>query len=272
MGCCESRDKSKDRAPEESTYQSFMTYTRPPTPANYEIVEEAKSLGLKPLNEEDKEAYERYLYIESLENSNSWEKIKHSGWFDISKLNGTTKYDSHTPVSKIWFSLGTKVELSIILDFLNEPKKRLSWDKNFKTYEIIDGNFPTNYTIYFLIKLFAYKGDYIEKRVVAYDKDSVVVVYYSVENEQRPKQRWVSRGITHIGLTRIRIVNGKIEFVIIGQSDPSSTLAKLAQNVGIGLSDEWCKKYKSAILEARKGSENRRKDTEILEENKCSCK
>lgn len=273
MGCCESRDKTADKKSSSHKSKEEVNEIVKSAPAAHAvdapngIIAEGRKLGFRDLNEEDPEAYERYLYIEELENTRTWESVKDSSWFKIQKIKGT-KYDDYFPVSKIWFSLDERVDLSIILEYLNNPEKRLSWDKNFKIYEVIDGTFQTNYVIYYLASLLAYKGDYIEKRVCATHNDTVVIVYYSVENEKRPAQKGVSRGKTFIGLTRIRLVNDKIEFELFAQSDPDSSLAKLAANLGVSKSDEWCKKYKTALLANKKSKENRETEVEIIEDNK----
>ncbi|CAG9313911.1 unnamed protein product [Blepharisma stoltei] len=235
MGCCYSRDKILQDT--DIAKNSFIS--------------EAKYLKLQTLEEEnDPKSNELINYIQDLDISDQWELVKDEDWYKVSKLKGS-KYNSEYPISKLWFHLEGRVPLRIILDELNTPEKRMAWDKNFKIYEIIGGDFPRNYTIYYLISVLGYKGDYIEKKIISIWNDKVVVITYSVENENKPPINGINRGTTHLGVTIISLLNERTEITMYNQTEPNSTLGKLFTNLAVGKMGAWCKKYKNAIQKAR---------------------
>ncbi|CAG9325798.1 unnamed protein product [Blepharisma stoltei] len=255
MGCCESREvKSIQRSIKNNRTIEFL---------NVPLISEAKMLQISHLREKgDTKALEIVEYIDELNRANNWKNVKNDGWIKIQKIDGS-KYNPDYPVSKIWFHLEERLPLYMILDHLNSPIKRVSWDKNFKSYEIIDGDIQNCYTLYYSLSLLGYKGDYIEKRIIGIHNHMVVVVYYSVDHELKPEIKQFSRGVIHIGFLTIEVVDGRTELCFYNQVDPNYKLSKLFAHIGVSKSDEWCKKFKNILI--RSNAERKLISEEYLE-------
>lgn len=136
------------------------------------------------------------------------------------------------------FKMDERVPLHIILSCLNSPTKRLSWDNNLRAFEVIDGKYQNEYTLYYSLSLLGYKGDYIEKRILAIHSNMVIIVFFSVDHPSKPPIKGTSRGFTHLGLLTIKNVDDSTEFCFYNQTDPNSKLGKLTANIGVNKSDE----------------------------------
>lgn len=84
-----------------------------------------------------------------------------------------------------------------------------------------------------MISILGYKGDYVEKRIVATHEDMVVIIYYSINHPDKPIYNGINRGISYIGVTMIKLVNDRTEITMYSQTNPNSTLGKLFSNLAV---------------------------------------
>ncbi|CAG9318943.1 unnamed protein product [Blepharisma stoltei] len=248
MGCCstrDSKDKSKfdiDPKAEEECMEIENTAMGLPS-----LISEARDMGLLDLeNEKDPKIWDLWTYYLELNENAQWDPVLYEPWLDIKKID-SSKYNSDYPVSNATITFSHQIPLKILLEQLNVPEERMKWDKHFIRFEIVDGKFMNNYVTYRQIGAFGYKGDFLDRRVVAIYKDTVVIIFYAENDELRPPTKDFNRAKSIIGIHVIKVGNGKTVIQLVQQSDLNSALARLVAKLGPKKMKDWCKELVKRI-------------------------
>ena len=151
------------------------------------FLEQVSSLKLKPIGMlEAAKSVDIIDYVEELDKSQQWEKIKDGGNFEVKRLT-SSKYNDEFPVEFTQYSMHRQIPFEILAKVLYQPNERMTWDTKIKAYEIIEGNSLGSCVSYHVVEDYQiYRGDFIERRVIGIHNNQFVVVSYSIENSARP--------------------------------------------------------------------------------------
>jgi hypothetical protein len=121
-------------------------------------------------------------YIESqINNKTDFEPLISKNGFDIFINKNGSIFNEKIPMIKMIYNipaseLKSGINIKDIDSIMNEPEKRMKWDKSLKEYKIIEGN-KENYILHYVMKspmIFVSERDVIDKRLDFYNDD----VYY----------------------------------------------------------------------------------------------
>ncbi|OMJ88222.1 hypothetical protein SteCoe_9881 [Stentor coeruleus] len=241
MGCCESRDKSSK--PVENIN---ITYNL--------ISKESKDLQIQQITSvKDPKIQEILLHTKELDSKDDWDSVVQETNLQIKKRQGS-KYSQDLIVSKLQFTFDNQVPLSLLLDELNIGANRKQWDTNFKIFENIEEDSPNNFLLYSVFSVLFFKTEYLERKSVVFQNNTVFVVVYSIEDERKPIDKSVTRAHTHFGVMAIADKDNKTEMTVFNQTDPNSTMAKMGTALGIKALKGWAdtlKKRVSKVMSSR---------------------
>jgi hypothetical protein len=121
-------------------------------------------------------------YIESqINNKTDFEPLISKNGFDIFINKNGSVFNEKIPMIKMIYNIPASelkegINIKDIDSIMNEPEKRMKWDKTLKDYKIIEGN-KENYILHYVLKspmIFVSERDVIDKRLDFYNDD----VYY----------------------------------------------------------------------------------------------
>lgn len=104
-----------------------------------------------------------------------------------------------------------------------------------------------NYVTYRTLSAFGYKGDFLDRRVVAIYKNTILILFYAENDSFRAPSSQYNRGRTIIGIHIIKIENSIQTLTFIQQTDLNSSLARLAAKLGPRKMKDWCKEYRNQV-------------------------
>lgn len=211
MGCCESRNgKEKPKLPKEQSStntatsskksesgSSLQDFSKPRKMKSVSFKDEVEiDMGtipftIKTLEEvSDKEVLDRMFFSdECVRDPLDWyEEFRDICVHIKSKVKTFRDITSRVVVTEIDF--GINVPTSLIIDLLNHPHMRQSWEKSMSLIEV-KGNDFNDYLVFSRIEImFVYKKYLVERRLTRKHNNAVAILYYSIEypNEKVPSQ------------------------------------------------------------------------------------
>jgi hypothetical protein len=171
--------------------------------------------------------------------------VKHEGLLTIKKRMGS-KYVNDFLVSRLEFYFDYQVPLKLILDLINMEEWRTKWDKNFFEFKNIEKNQEYEFLLYSAFKVLTFKTEYVEKKFVVFDDDSVSIVVFSVDHQKVPIGD-VNRAHTFFSVIKIFLHHGKTGMIVYNQTDPKNTFARMATGIAIPKLSDWAGKLKNQV-------------------------
>lgn len=92
-----------------------------------------------------------------------------------------------------------------------------------------------------------YKGDYVERRLLGTQDNSVILVSYSVDHESRPVSQKFARGTTIFGVFQIYETDRGVELLFHTQTNSNSRIGPIFNASVPGCLFSWFLKMKSNI-------------------------
>lgn len=255
MGCCESRNgqevvelpKEKfgaDTAPSSKLSESgsqMQDFSKPRKMKSVSFKDEIEidvgtiPFAIKTLEEvSDKEVLDRMFFADDcVKDPLDWYEEFHDICIHIkSKVKTFREITSKVVVTEI--DLGINVPTSFIIDLLNHPHMRQSWDKNTSLIEVIGNDF-NDYLVFSRIEImFVYKKYLVERRLTRKHNNSVAILYYSVGYSPEKVPSQIKAGATLVntilGVHYIKqyVHTTKLVMVSMLEPDQQSIATKLA--------------------------------------------
>lgn len=212
MGCCESREKT------------------PQKPENSQDKNQTFREGLKNLESVNNETLQDKLrHIEELETSSMWKLMFKQKNIEVCQIP-SSKYSSEFPVARTQVVFEGIIPVKKLVEKINNPQKRLKWDKMFSQIEVLEGNPMQESILRSVVNSLGYKGEYLTKKNIGYYKDSVTIVEYSIEDPRFPLNKNCTRGNIHFAVTKVYCTEQKTYLVFYNQVDPNTKLVKVYPN------------------------------------------
>jgi hypothetical protein len=211
------------------------------------VSKEAKLLNIQKLSDiKDQNILDIFFHIKELEAKEDWELVKEEGSLIIKKRTGS-KYSNDLIVSKLQFTFDCYVPLIIVLDELNLGAHRKQWDTNFAVYENIQEDSPNNFLLYSIFSVLFFKTEYLERKSVILDDNTVSIIVYSVEDDRKPITKSVTRAHTHLSVMTISEKDDQTHITVFNQINPNSTVGKMGASIGITKLSSWAEALKKQV-------------------------
>jgi hypothetical protein len=194
----------------------------------------------------DPKIQEILLHTKELDSKDDWDTVVQDLNLQIKKRHGS-KYSQDLIVSKLQFTFDYQVPLLLLLNELNIGANRMQWDSNFKIFENIEEDSPNNFLLYSVFSVLFFKTEYLERKTVVFQNNTVFVVVYSIEDERKPITKSTTRAHTHFGVMAITDKDNKTEMTVFNQTDPNSTVGKMGTAVGIKALKGWADNLKKRV-------------------------
>lgn len=252
MGCCDSREKKN--------HNFFDTPEQAKNHSPNEIwVKKASSLQLLPFEAlTEPKAIEILKYIIELESENKWQPALSEADLTISKLDNS-KYDQSNIVTKASVYLDKITDLKMILEYITHPVSRKSWDFFIDHIEVIEEDIHSRF-LYRKIRVLFYSAEFVEKQVVTVLNGKIYVLTYSTEHKEKPQNKDMLRAVNVMSAFVIEELENGVKISVINQTDPKSSVSRLASSLGIAQQKSWIKKFRNKVLEHEEESASNNKN------------
>ena len=165
---------------------------------------------------------------EQINDNNSFRSLVNKNDFDIYIRESGSIFSSEFPMIKMFYkipkSIFTRsgVTVKLIDDYMNDPEKRLKWDKTIRHYKIVERQNNEVYLLHYIIKspmLFVSERDIIDKRFDFYQNDIYYDFSSSVKDDLIPIEEGVMRITDHCSVCKIYEENDFFNIISITQVD-----------------------------------------------------
>jgi hypothetical protein len=173
-------------------------------------------------------------FIEELINDKkSFKPLINKNGFDIYVNESGSIFSSQYPMIKMYYSIPKSsftrenVNVKLIDEYMNDPEKRLSFDKTIRTYKIIERINKEVYLLHYICRspmLFVSERDVVDKRYDFYEGD----IYYDFSSSTNDDLITLDEGIVritdHCSVCKIYEENDEFKIISITQVDTKFNL------------------------------------------------
>ena len=198
---------------------------------------------------------------EQINDNNSFRSLVNKNDFDIYIRESGSIFSSEFPMIKMFYkipkSIFTRsgVTVKLIDDYMNDPEKRLKWDKTIRHYKIVERQNNEVYLLHYIIKspmLFVSERDIIDKRFDFYQNDIYYDFSSSVKDDLIPIEEGVMRITDHCSVCKIYEENDFFNIISITQVDSKFNVPPAMLSVQLPIKyKDW---YDAMINEINEGS------------------
>ena len=182
--------------------------------------------------------------------------------FDIYIRKSGSIFNTEFPMIKMYYTIPKSmfikkdINVKIIDQYMNEPEKRLKWDKSIREYKIIERQNSEVYLLYYICKspmIFVSERDIIDKRYDFYVNDIYYDFSSSVNDSFVPIEEDIVRMTDHCSVCKIYEKDNNFNIISITQVDSQYSIpnAMLAVQLPIKYK-EWYDSLINAINEENK--------------------
>ena len=148
--------------------------------------------------------------------------------FDIYIKESGSIFTSEFPMLKMFHKIpkskfiNKDVNIKILDDYMNNPKKRISWDTSMRDFKIIEKETEDIYLLHFIYKspiMFMSEREVVEKRYDFYENDIYYDFSSSVKEDYIPIDENIVRITDYCSLFKMYEENDNFYFVSITQLD-----------------------------------------------------
>ena len=173
-------------------------------------------------------------FIEELINDKkSFKPLINKNGFDIYVNESGSIFSSQYPMIKMYYAIPKSsftrenVNVKLIDEYMNDPEKRLSFDKTIRTYKIIERINKEVYLLHYICRspmLFVSERDVVDKRYDFYEGD----IYYDFSSSTNDDLITLDEGIVritdHCSVCKIYEENDEFKIISITQVDTKFNL------------------------------------------------
>ena len=198
---------------------------------------------------------------EQINDNNSFRSLVNKNDFDIYIRESGSIFSSEFPMIKMFYkipkSIFTRsgVTVKLIDDYMNDPEKRLKWDKTIRHYKIVERQNDEIYLLHYIIKspmLFVSERDIVDKRFDFYQNDIYYDFSSSVKDDLIPIEEGVMRITDHCSVCKIYEENDFFNIISITQVDSKFNVPPAMLSVQLPIKyKDW---YDAMINEINEGS------------------
>ena len=182
--------------------------------------------------------------------------------FDIYINESGSIFNSEFPMIKMYYKIpktvfnNKDISVKTIDKYMNDPEKRLKWDKSIREYKIIERQNSEVYLLYYICKspmIFVSERDIIDKRYDFYVNDIYYDFSSSVNDSFVPIEEDIVRMTDHCSVCKIYEKDNNFNIISITQVDSQYSIpnAMLAVQLPIKYK-EWYDSLINAINEENK--------------------
>ena len=174
------------------------------------------------------------LYIEELINDKtSFKPLINKNGFDIYVKETGSIFSSQFPMLKMYYKISkssftrSNVNVKLIDEYMNDPQKRLKFDKSIKSYEIIERINKEVYLLHYICKspmLFVSERDVVDKRFDFYEGDIYYDFSSSTNDDLIPIEDGIVRITDHCSVCKIYEENDGFNIISVTQVDTKFNL------------------------------------------------
>ena len=196
-------------------------------------------------------------YLENeIINNTDYKSLVNKNGFDIYIKESGGVFNSSFPMIKMFYKIPKSdftcknISVELIDEYMNNPEKRLKWDKSIREYKIIERENKEVYLLHYICKspmIFVSERDVVDKRYDFY----VDNIYYdfssSVKDDYIPIEEGVMRITDHCSLCKMFENNDEFNIISITQVDTKFSLPPAMMSVQLPIKyKEW---YDSLVNE-----------------------
>ena len=199
------------------------------------------------------------LIEDEIKQNNSYISLVNKDGFDIYIKESGSIFNKEFPMIKMYYKIEKSVfnkkdvNVKIIDKYMNEPDKRLKWDKSIRDYKIVERQNEEVYLLYYICKspmIFVSERDVIDKRYDFY----VGGIYYdfssSVKDDLKPIDEDIVRITDYCSLCKIYEEKDYFNIISITQVDTKYKLPNAMLSVQLPIKyKEWYDSLINAINE-----------------------
>ena len=173
-------------------------------------------------------------FIEELINDKkSFTPLINKNGFDIYVNESGSIFSSNYPMIKMYYTIPKSsftrkdVNVKLIDEYMNDPEKRLSFDKTIRTYKIIERINKEVYLLHYICRspmLFVSERDVVDKRFDFYDGDIYYDFSSSTNDDLIPLDEGIVRITDHCSVCKIYEENDEFKIISITQVDTKFNL------------------------------------------------
>ena len=199
---------------------------------------------------------------DEIKNNNGYVNLVNKNGFDIYIKESGSFFNNEFPMFKMYYKIPKSIfnkkdiNIKIIAQYMNEPEKRLKWDKSIKEYKIIERQNNEVYLLYYICKspmIFVSERDMIEKRYDFYINDIYYDFSSSVNNDFVPINEDIVRMTDHCSVCKIYEEDNNFNIISITQIDSQYSIPNAILSIQLPIKyKEWYDSLINAINEENK--------------------
>ena len=173
-------------------------------------------------------------YIEELVNDkNNFKPLINQNGFDIYVKESGSIFSSEFPMIKMYYTIPKSsftrkdVTVKIIDEYMNDPEKRLNFDKSIKSYNIIERINSEVYLLHYVCKspmIFVSERDVLDKRFDFYENNIYYDFSSSTKDDLIPLENSIMRITDHCSVCKIYEENDGFNIISVTQVDTKFNL------------------------------------------------
>jgi hypothetical protein len=186
--------------------------------------------------------------------------------FDIYIKESGSIFTSEFPMLKMFHKIpkskfiNKDVNIKILDDYMNNPKKRISWDTSMRDFKIIEKETEDIYLLHFIYKspiMFMSEREVVEKRYDFYENDIYYDFSSSVKEDYIPIDENIVRITDYCSLFKMYEENDNFYFVSITQLDTKYKLPNVMLSYQLPINyKKWYDSLVNAINELNESNEH----------------
>ena len=168
-------------------------------------------------------------YIEELiKDNSSFKSLVNKNGFDIYINESGSIFNYNFPMIKMFYKIPKTsftrgdITIKIIDEYMNNPEKRLKWDKSIRYYKIVERHSNEVYLLHYICKspmLFVSERDVVDKRYDFYVNNIYYDFSSSTKNDLVPLDEDIVRIDDHCSVCKIYEENNCFNIISITQVD-----------------------------------------------------
>lgn len=199
---------------------------------------------------------------DEIKQKDTYVNLVNKNGFDIYVKEIGSIFSNEIPMIKMYYKIEKSVfnkkdiDIKTIDKYMNEPEKRLKWDKSLREYKIIERQNEEVYLLYYICKspmIFVSERDVIDKRYDFYSDGIYYDFSSSVKDDLKPIDEEIVRMTDYCSLCKIYEEKDNFNIISLTQIDTKYKMPDALLSVQLPLKyKEWYDSLINAINEENK--------------------
>ena len=199
---------------------------------------------------------------DEIKQKDTYVNLVNKNGFDIYVKEIGSIFSNEIPMIKMYYKIEKSVfnkkdiDIKTIDKYMNEPEKRLKWDKSIREYKIIERQNEEVYLLYYICKspmIFVSERDVIDKRYDFYSDGIYYDFSSSVKDDLKPIDEEIVRMTDYCSLCKIYEEKDNFNIISLTQIDTKYKMPDALLSVQLPLKyKEWYDSLINAINEENK--------------------